>query len=212
MGLAQVRALREEAVERRLEDAAHGRHRGEVRAAGRGVRVGSSRPRARSLERIDKRVHLKYEGTDTSLAVPLGAPEAMRAEFERLYRSRFSFLMPDRALIVEAVSVEAVGKADAPGDSRCRAQAGNAARGEPPSHASRCAAAASAHDTPVFIREQLAPRRRASRARRSSRRRTPPPSSSPSWEARVTDAGPPGARARRAAQGRATRSAPPPTR
>ena len=38
-----------------------------------------------------------------------------REEFERLYRNRFSFLMPDRALVAEAVSVEAVGRADAPG-------------------------------------------------------------------------------------------------
>src|SRR6185503_1577946 len=65
------------------------------------------------FDRLEKRLHLKYEGTDTSLPVALGAVEAMRADFERLYRSRFSFLMPDRALIAEAVSVEAVGRPDA---------------------------------------------------------------------------------------------------
>ena len=65
------------------------------------------------FDRLDKRLHLKYEGTDTSLGVALGAVDAMRADFEKLYRNRFSFLMPDRALIAEAVSVEAVGRPDA---------------------------------------------------------------------------------------------------
>ncbi len=69
------------------------------------------------MARVEKRAHLKYEGTDTSLPVPLGTIDAMREDFERQYRARFSFLMPDRALIAEAVSVEAVGRSDAPRES-----------------------------------------------------------------------------------------------
>ena len=33
----------------------------------------------------------------------------MTRAFERAYRTRFSFLMPDKPLVVEAVSVEAIG-------------------------------------------------------------------------------------------------------
>src|SRR5262249_1836148 len=36
------------------------------------------------------RVHLKYEGTDTALAVPLGQAAAMLADFEAAYRQHFS--------------------------------------------------------------------------------------------------------------------------
>ena len=50
----------------------------------------------------------------------------MRGEFERLYRNRFSFLMPDRALVVEAVSVEAVGRPDAGAGLLVRAAPTNA--------------------------------------------------------------------------------------
>ncbi|HEX3060448.1 MAG TPA: hydantoinase/oxoprolinase family protein, partial [Usitatibacter sp.] len=112
MGLAQVRALREEAVERRLEVAAI------AEIEEKAVKLGEACVRelteqGAQFDRLEKRLHLKYEGTDTSLPVALGAVEAMRADFERLYRSRFSFLMPDRALIAEAVSVEAVGRPDA---------------------------------------------------------------------------------------------------
>src|SRR5690606_28758212 len=53
------------------------------------------------------KVHLKYEGTDTSLELPMGSVDTMCAAFESAYRRRYSFLMPNRRLIVEAVAVEA---------------------------------------------------------------------------------------------------------
>lgn len=54
------------------------------------------------------RVHLKYEGTDTALDVLLcDSVAAMQREFEQLYRQRYSFLMPDRRLVVESISLEA---------------------------------------------------------------------------------------------------------
>ena len=54
------------------------------------------------------RAHLRYAGTDTALPVPLGRAQDMIAAFERAYRQQFSFLMPDKTIEVEAVSVEAV--------------------------------------------------------------------------------------------------------
>jgi 5-oxoprolinase (ATP-hydrolysing) len=53
-----------------------------------------------------RRVHLKYEGTDTALPVPLGTLAGMVAAFERSYRQYFSFLMPGKTIVAEAVSVE----------------------------------------------------------------------------------------------------------
>ena len=55
------------------------RHRGEVRDAGRAVRARARRAGRRPFERLDKRVHLKYDGTDTSLSVPLASIAQMRA-------------------------------------------------------------------------------------------------------------------------------------
>ncbi|MGH8519261.1 MAG: hydantoinase/oxoprolinase family protein, partial [Panacagrimonas sp.] len=52
---------------------------------------------------VKRRAHLKYEGTDTALVVRLGPAEAMLSEFEAAYRKQFSFLMPGRPLIAEAV-------------------------------------------------------------------------------------------------------------
>jgi 5-oxoprolinase (ATP-hydrolysing) len=53
-----------------------------------------------------RRVHLRYEGTDTALPVPLGTLAEMVTAFEQAYRQYFSFLMRGKTIIVEAVSVE----------------------------------------------------------------------------------------------------------
>ena len=63
---------------------------------------------------VHRRVHLRYEGTDSALVVPFGSAAEIQAAFEAAYRQRFAFLMNERRLVVEAVSVEAVGAGDAP--------------------------------------------------------------------------------------------------
>jgi 5-oxoprolinase (ATP-hydrolysing) len=60
-----------------------------------------------------RRAHLRYQGTDTAVEVRLGPLADMVAEFEAAYRRRFSFLMPGKQIVVEAVSVEAIGAAGA---------------------------------------------------------------------------------------------------
>jgi 5-oxoprolinase (ATP-hydrolysing) len=59
-------------------------------------------------------VHLRYDGTDTALVVAHGSEAALVAAFEASYRQRFAFLMEGRGLVVEAVSVEAIGAGEAP--------------------------------------------------------------------------------------------------
>jgi len=154
MGLAQVRALREEAIERRLDGAAL------ADIEEKCVKLGEQCVRELAdqgvgFDRLEKRVHLKYEGTDTSLSVPLGTPAEMHGEFERLYRNRFSFLMPDRALVAEAVSVESVGLPDA-GPGLLPAQSVSSARPVPVEWV-EMTSGGSRFRTPVYAREKLAP-------------------------------------------------------
>jgi 5-oxoprolinase (ATP-hydrolysing) len=63
---------------------------------------------------VHKRVHIRYEGSDAALIIPFGSIETIEAGFEAAYRQRFSFLMPGKGLVAEAVSVEAVIAGDAP--------------------------------------------------------------------------------------------------
>ena len=83
--------------------------------------------------RVHRRAHVRYEGTDSALIVPfpnlhgghemggMGDEQVLHEltrAFEAAYRQRFAFLMEGKALIVEAVSVEAVIAGDAPSEAR----------------------------------------------------------------------------------------------
>lgn len=115
MGLADQSAMREQAVEEKLGAIGAGSLEARLDALAEAAR-GELLGQGVGAERIDviRRVHLRYEGTDSALVVDFGAVEAMQAQFEAAYKKRFSFLMPSRALVVEAVSVEALGRSEAP--------------------------------------------------------------------------------------------------
>jgi 5-oxoprolinase (ATP-hydrolysing) len=154
MGLADVTAMREKAVEARMEEAALARIRAEIcaltRAATQEVLSQGAPP-----ERVElrERAHLRYEGTDTALITPFGEIADMRRDFEAAYKRRFSFLMPDREIIIEAISVEAIGKSDAfaeaPPDKEAKESRAPAVAVE---HAQMGRTGAA----PVFLREALA--------------------------------------------------------
>jgi 5-oxoprolinase (ATP-hydrolysing) len=124
MGLADVGAIRESAVEAPLSE--HllpelARVAGTLEA---GARAELEREGVVGGVRCVRRAHLRYEGTDTALPVSMGRLGEMVQAFEAAYRQRFSFLMRDKAIAVEAVSVELTGPpeplADAPGETAPR--------------------------------------------------------------------------------------------
>jgi 5-oxoprolinase (ATP-hydrolysing) len=117
MGLADIRALRESAVEAPLAGEVLPRLEGvlaQLEADARKELLDEGVPEERI--RPVRRVHLRYDGTDTALAVPLGPVSAMTADFEAAYRQRFSFLMPDKQIVVEAAAVELVGASGVPAE------------------------------------------------------------------------------------------------
>ena len=108
---------------------------------------------ARITSRIQ--VHLKYDGTDSALPVAMGTLHDMTARFDALYRQQFGFLMPGRALIVEALSVEASAASHAEGQS---VSSVGGAIGVPATPESvRLFCAGQWRDAPLYRREQLAP-------------------------------------------------------
>ncbi|QSB14879.1 hydantoinase B/oxoprolinase family protein [Natronosporangium hydrolyticum] len=113
IGLADTTVIREQSVEQRLDPELMPRLRGlaDELASAAGQRVRAQQPHGEL--RLIPRVSLRYDGTDTALPVGLAEPAAMRAEFEAAYRRTYSFLM-DRPLVVEAVTVEAVGVTEPP--------------------------------------------------------------------------------------------------
>ncbi|MBX3666745.1 MAG: hydantoinase B/oxoprolinase family protein, partial [Burkholderiales bacterium] len=154
MGLADITAMREQALEAVLDDATVLQGDAAIAALGtalhqevrdQGVATGAIT--------LHPRAHLKYAGTDTTLTVGWDGAAAMRAAFTAQYLERYSFLMPDRALVIEAVSVEAIGRHEAPAAPDTRRPAVTAA----PAARTRIHAEGHWHEAPVHRREALAP-------------------------------------------------------
>ncbi len=115
MGLADQNVIREQAVEARLTLQALADVRNTLAVLASAARAELERQQvAQGAVTVHQRVHVKYEGTDTALVVPVGDLEAIQNAFERAYQQRFAFLMQGKAMVVEAVSVEATIGGDAP--------------------------------------------------------------------------------------------------
>ncbi|MEA3196282.1 MAG: hypothetical protein QOF32_334 [Gammaproteobacteria bacterium] len=129
MGLADQIVIRDAAVERALDEA--GLHEARLLAVQLQTEAGAeleaqglnaAAAPGNAAPRTITRVHIRYQGTDTALALelptqstPAEAVAAIRKAFEHSYRRRFAFLMPNQALVIESVSVECIAPgADAP--------------------------------------------------------------------------------------------------
>jgi len=109
MGLAEVRALRQAQFDGPLSarDAAAefckkltAEAEEEVRSQG----IGNVQ--------TDLRAHLRYEGSHQPLEVEFGTAEELGANFEAAHMARFGFTSPERAVVFDMLSAEAVGIAE----------------------------------------------------------------------------------------------------
>jgi 5-oxoprolinase (ATP-hydrolysing) len=118
MGLADQSVMREAAIEQPLATALDAvTQRVDALAAEASEELARQGVSGGRLH-VHRRVHVRYEGTDSALVVPFGSTADIQTAFEAAYRQRFAFLMSERRLIVEAVSVEAVAEGDAPSETR----------------------------------------------------------------------------------------------
>jgi 5-oxoprolinase (ATP-hydrolysing) len=110
MGLADVRALRQRAIEAELSEQLMprlGETIEELGAEGRDELLRQHLPAARIT--TTARVHIRYSGTDTPLEIAAGPATQMVRDFEAEHRARYGFVVEGRALVVEQVTVEAIG-------------------------------------------------------------------------------------------------------
>ena len=156
MGLADISAMRERAVEAPLEAGITGELaryldilEAEARAEVRGQGIGDDRIT------VLRQTHLRYAGTDTALIVAFDTRARMQAAFEAAHKRRFGFVMPGRGYIVEAVSVEAQGATETADEPELETMPGVAAL--KPVDVVRMHAADATHRTPVHNRQALMP-------------------------------------------------------
>ena len=60
--------------------------------------------------KIVKKLYLRYQGTDKALALEYASLDQLKANFESLHHRHFGFIQPGCKLIIETVSVEAIGE------------------------------------------------------------------------------------------------------
>ncbi len=161
MGLADIRATRQQAVEAPFDESGRaaigevgGRLGSEAAAevAGQGVPSGDIT--------VFERAHIRYAGTDTALEVEAGSRnevaslDSLKAAFQTAHRQRFGFIDETKPLVIEAVSVEAVG-----GGARfTEAEQGVETRAVPePAKRTRFFSGGAFHEAAVYRREQLFP-------------------------------------------------------
>ncbi|MES2264591.1 MAG: hydantoinase B/oxoprolinase family protein [Pseudomonadota bacterium] len=128
MGLADIRAMREAAVEQVLSDAALTALQPQLDAL---ARQASAELLAQQVAVNDITVELcarvKYQDSDSAFVIPLGSHADMAEAFANLYRARFGFVMEGQALVIESISAEAIGAGDGAGfEIEVPAQSGDA--------------------------------------------------------------------------------------
>lgn len=153
MGLADVRSLRERSIEKELGAALES---GELTRAldamadeAHGELTDQEVPEEKIT--VHRRVHIRYDGSDTPLEVPYGSQQEMVEAFEAAYRARFGFVMKGKTLIAANAAVEAVGKTfDLAED-----ETGEAGETPEPSATVSVHMAGARHDAPIFDRDRL---------------------------------------------------------
>ncbi|MER2537352.1 MAG: hydantoinase B/oxoprolinase family protein [Rhizobiaceae bacterium] len=115
MGLADIRATRQKALGVTLDPAAPEalREVGEELAQDCVAELVTQGIEADAIEH-HLRAHIRYAGTDTVLSIEANFPavdkaDRLRAEFEAAHKRRFGFTAENKALVIDAVEVEALG-------------------------------------------------------------------------------------------------------
>jgi 5-oxoprolinase (ATP-hydrolysing) len=156
MGLADIRALRESQVEKPLDENTPAT----LRAVFNKLQIDAKSEvldQGVSDDNIDivEKVHIRYESTDLAILVDDASPDVMRQEFEKTHKQRFGFIAPERGLVVEAVSVEAIGKTQQVEDPKHDNDDGGAVAR--PIASTTLYSEGTGHETPLYDREMLQP-------------------------------------------------------
>ena len=104
---------------------------------------------------VHVRAHIRYAGTDTALVVKAGSLAAMKSAFEKAHKAQFGFIDRKKDLVIEAVSVEAVG-----GGAKFREKKRKTTRAQAsprPRAARKFFSDGKWHNATVYTRDQLAP-------------------------------------------------------
>jgi len=116
MGLADIRALREQQFEQSITAISSANQVLDTLATDARNEVLSQGVEAESIT-LHRRAHIRYPGSFTPLEIDFGTEAELRERFELAHQTRYGFAAGQRDLIIEALGVEAVGATDNPDDT-----------------------------------------------------------------------------------------------
>lgn len=155
MGLADIRSVRQQAIEEPLGKKALAALNRIAKKLGKDVKdeVAGQGVSAKLITVI-VRAHIRYAGTDTALVVKAGTIPEMTRAFEKAHKSQFGFIDRSKQLVIEAVSVEAIG-----GGAKFKERVSKTTRGNLPSPARRTKffSGGKWHNAAIYTRDQLKP-------------------------------------------------------
>jgi 5-oxoprolinase (ATP-hydrolysing) len=168
MGLADIRSVRQQAIEEPFGGKSHATLEKVARRLARhAIEEVAAQGVGKDKIALHVRAHIRYAGTDTPLIVgagsyrpPLKGPaklaslKKLQQGFERAHKAQFGFIDRKKSLVIEAVSVEAVG-----GGAIFKEKSRKTTRGKLPAPARRTRffSGGKWHRALVYTREQLAP-------------------------------------------------------
>src|SRR5215510_6691390 len=155
MGLADIRATREQAIELPFGGKAFKAIARVGKLLGKTTKEeveGQAVPSGKI--KVFVRAHIRYAGTDTPLVVPAGSGAAMKRAFEKAHKARFGFIDRTKQIVIEAASVEAVG-----GGAKFTEKAARRSRAALPKQAlqTQFFSGGDWHKANVYTRDQLKP-------------------------------------------------------
>jgi 5-oxoprolinase (ATP-hydrolysing) len=167
MGLADIRSVRQRAIEEPFGEKARKTVESVARRLARdAIAEVKSQGVAADQIKLHVHAHIRYAGTDTPLIVdasiaqkgrglgPILSLNKMKSAFERAHKAQFGFIDRTKELVIEAVSVEAVG-----GGAKFKEKALKTKRGKLPAPARRTRFFSNGkwHRALVHTRETLTP-------------------------------------------------------
>ena len=107
MGLADTRTINDLAIESCLDEELIGTlNHSFVNLELQGKREMTAQGLDGEELQYTRRVYLRYQGSDSALAIQFDDYSALKLNFERVHKSRFSFISPEKKLIVESIQSE----------------------------------------------------------------------------------------------------------
>ena len=152
MGLAHIRASRQQTIAKPLESALKDIAPLLERLEGESKHELSEQGVSFSDIRIISNCHLRFEGSDTTLPVALSALESMCEDFHESHQKQFGFTIKERAIILEALDVEAIG-----GGAEIAEDEASVASDTPPSAETKFFSQGQWHEADIFHRDTLKP-------------------------------------------------------